>query len=136
MIYCDFTTNTLRLYIILTFSVFVIPLSDSINPKLEDSFLFEQIQLDHLFHGLLFMPLYSLLFLNLRNTNIKQPAFFALFYGFSFSLAVELIQIPLVYRSFTLYDLMANFIGFIAGAILFILGNHILRKSRFRLIYI
>jgi VanZ family protein len=49
---------------------------------------------------------------------------------------VELIQIPLVYRSFTLYDLLADFRGFIAGAILFVLGNHILRKSRFRLIYI
>jgi glycopeptide antibiotics resistance protein len=134
MIYCDLKTKALWLYIIFTFSVFVIPLSDSINPKLQDSFLFEQIQLDHLFHGLLFMPLYSLLFLNLCNTNIKQPAFFAFFYGFSFSLVVELIQIPLVYRSFTLYDLIANFIGFIAGAIMFILGTLILRISRFVLI--
>ncbi len=120
----------------MAFLIAIVPLSDSINLESKDSFLFEQLRLDHLFHGLLFNPLYALLFLSLRNTYMKQAAFFALFYCVSFSLAVELIQIPLVYRSFTLYDLLADFRGFIAGAILFVLGNHILRKSRFRLIYI
>jgi len=117
------------------FLLAIVPLSDSINLKSKDSFLFEELQLDHIFHGIIFMLLYSLLFLNLQKTNAKAPAWVALIFGAIFSLVVELIQIPIVYRSFTLYDLMANFIGFIIGAMLFILVTSLLRNSRIRKIY-
>jgi glycopeptide antibiotics resistance protein len=64
----------------------------------------------------------------LRKTNTKARVWIALIFGAIFSLAVEFIQIPIVYRSFTLYDLMANFIGFIIGAMLFILVTSLLRN--------
>jgi VanZ family protein len=117
------------------FLLAIVPLSDSINRELKDSFFFQQLRLDHLFHGIIFMSLHSVLFVNLRKSNAKAPAWVALIFGAIFSLVVELIQIPIVYRSFTLYDLMANFIGFIIGTMLFILETSLLRNSGIRMNY-
>jgi VanZ family protein len=109
----------------------IIPLSDSLNLATQNSYLLERLRFDHLFHSLLFLPLFGLVFLNLRGNSVFKKVLWSLLISLLFAVFAEVLQIFVPYRAFTFPDLQANAVGVLFGAILFFILNHfvLLKKS-------
>ena len=74
------------------------------------------IRLDHWVHAALMLPWMSFYLFVKKVFKITRFGWF--FIGFLVAVLIELIQYPLYYRSFNLYDMRANLIGLIIGTIL------------------
>jgi VanZ family protein len=78
------------------------------------------IRLDHLVHAIIFIPWVVVIWLvtrfNFRTAPLKATACLAL--CLLFAAAMEFVQYFLPYRTFTIYDLLANGTGVLLGFIL------------------
>jgi len=78
------------------------------------------IRLDHLVHAIIFIPWVVLIWLvtrvNFRTVPLKATIYLIL--CLLFAAAMEFVQYFLHYRTFTIYDLLANGVGVILGFIL------------------
>jgi VanZ family protein len=100
--------------------VSVLPVnSKSPSFPLNSNHLFH-IRLDHLVHAIIFIPWVVVIWLvirfNFRTVPLKATACLAL--CLLFAAAMEFVQYFLPYRTFSIYDLLANGAGVILGFIL------------------
>jgi VanZ family protein len=109
-----------RAYTIGIILVSVLPVnSKSPSFPLNNNHVFH-IRLDHLVHGIIFIPWVVVIWLvtrfNFRTLPLKAAAYLAL--CLLFAAAMEFVQFFLPYRTFTIYDLLANGVGVVLGFIL------------------
>jgi len=104
-----FTTAYLVL-VILALSIPVNPVKQAMN----NVFIFH-IRLDHIFHGLLFVPW---MFLQpVKGGRLKTGYWLAI--GLVVAILVECIQVFIPYRTFNINDIRANMAGMLLGAIVY-----------------
>jgi VanZ family protein len=97
----------------------IFPLSDSLNLASQNTYLLERLRFDHLFHGLLFLPVFGLIHKTVKKKTTMPRFFLSLFISLMFAVLAELIQIAIPYRAFTFADLQANIVGVLFGTFLF-----------------
>ncbi|NVO21359.1 MAG: VanZ family protein [Bacteroidetes bacterium] len=90
----------------------ILPLNSSSNFALNNTMVIH-IRLDHLLHGLVFLP-YAFIARWIKGMNIPMT----LISGLVVAAIMEGIQYFLTYRSFSINDMISNEIGFIAGSII------------------
>ncbi|MCC5918098.1 MAG: VanZ family protein [Cryomorphaceae bacterium] len=109
----------LQIYIAIIFILHCIPLGNDLNLSVQNSYVIERLRLDHLLHGLMFIPIFGLFFRAISIESLIKRFFFALFLSLGVATVAELLQIFLPYRAFTFPDLQANLVGVFLGMILF-----------------
>ena len=100
----------------------VLPLNGTSIDTLNNNYTFD-IRWDYLIHGLLFIPLYPLLFLA-SNDIVRKTMIIAL----SIVIITEGIQYFLPYRAFNLNDMLGNGIGMLVGVSSVFIINKIKNK--------
>ena len=80
------------------------------------------IRLDYLLHFSIFLPwmflLWKMVGISFRS-NFHQTLYY-IFLGLLFASAIEAVQYPMPYRAFNINDLLANNMGVMLGAVLFL----------------
>ena len=92
------------LYFLSLFLIAILPLN-STNYVINHVYVVS-LRLDHLLHGLLFLPWVFIFYNYYKPTKAK-----ALILGLAAALILECIQYFTTYRSFNINDLIANFVG-------------------------
>jgi len=75
---------------------------------------------DKIAHALIYFFLAFLAVNTFRYKRIDRPKIYSFFYAFSLGLFAEIVQYFLPYRSFELWDILANFLGSLLGVFLII----------------
>ncbi len=88
----------------------VLPLNSRSSLTLNHTF-FIHIRLDHLFHGMMFLP-WVLIALKFKKMSIPS----ALVSGLLMAMMIEGIQYFLPYRAYNINDMLSNLIGVTAGS--------------------
>jgi VanZ family protein len=107
-------------YSVLLFLLAILPINSK-ESSINNSYIL-QIRMDYLLHFTVFFVWMSLLWLSLianKKTNPKLVLVY-IFIGLLFAVFNESIQYVLPYRAFNINDLVANGLGILLGAILFI----------------
>ena len=98
-----------RLYIILVILLVVLPLNGQEKLILNNIFIIE-IRLDHLLHGVLFVPWF---FISVRIRRL--PVWVSIIVGIGLVVGAEGVQYYLPYRAFNINDMISNVIGMMLG---------------------
>jgi VanZ family protein len=109
----------LLIYLLIVFFLTIAPLGNNLNLTVQNSYVIERLRLDHLLHGLMFIPFFGLFFRAISIESLIKRFFLALFLSLGVAVIAELLQIFLPYRAFTFPDLQANLVGVFLGMILF-----------------
>jgi len=96
----------------------VVPLGDDLDLTVNNSYILDGLRLDHLLHGLIFLPTYFF-FRSWLHELQTQRSLIAVLLGILFGVFAESLQIFIPYRAFTLPDLMSNAIGALLGLLFF-----------------
>jgi glycopeptide antibiotics resistance protein len=96
-------------YILIVILIAVLPLNSQQNFVINNTYVVK-IRLDHLLHGILFMP-----WLWLSRSLRGYSFFFSLLSGLLLAITAEGLQILLPYRAFNINDMISNMIGICAG---------------------
>ena len=96
-------------YITFILLMAVIPLNGLNSHALNNVYILE-IRLDHLLHGILFLPWF---FISIQ--IFRQPVWVAVVAGIGLAVSAEGVQYFLPYRAFNVNDMISNVIGMMLG---------------------
>jgi len=113
----------LQIYIAFILILHCIPLGNDLNLSVQNSYVLERLRLDHLLHGLMFIPIFGLIFRALSIESGIKRFFLAFFLSLGVATVAEVLQIFLSYRAFTFQDLQANLTGVFLGITYVFLTN-------------
>ena len=98
-------------YISFILLMVVLPLNGLSAHALNNVYIVE-IRLDHLLHGILFLPWF---FISIR--IYRLPVWVAIIAGLGLALSAEGVQYFLPYRAFNVNDMISNLIGLAGGGL-------------------
>lgn len=101
------------IYLIIIALLHVIPLGNDLNLAVNNSYLFDGLRLDHMLHGMIFIPAYFFIQGQSKTSLPKTLIFLSI--TLTFAALCEMLQIVLPYRAFTIPDLTANLLGAFIG---------------------
>lgn len=107
------------IYLFVVVVVHVVPLGDDLDLTVNNSYIIEDLRLDHLLHGLIFVPVYFFIWSLIHSEHRWQRFIIALLLCTLFAVLAESLQILLSYRAFTVPDLLSNLFGVGVGLIFF-----------------
>ena len=93
----------------------VLPINSTTNTTLTDVHMIN-IRLDHLLHATLFIPWAFLNLLTFRPVRWDEKLMLVV-YGLLMASAAEGVQYFLIYRSYNVNDLIANWMGMVVGMV-------------------
>jgi glycopeptide antibiotics resistance protein len=108
-------------YTVLIVLLVVLPINSDTSSSMNNLFVV-RIRLDYLLHFIVFLPWVFLLRKiskeNFRTAPVKTLGLILL--GLLFATSTELVQYFLAYRAFNINDLIANSLGVLLGAVVFL----------------
>ena len=119
-----FATSTYKKLFFIYITIIVLLLVLPLNGTLRLSNVYFGFRSDHIIHCLIFTPFISLCFLGKLATSTLR----LLVFGYTFASFCEFLHVFIPYRTASIFDLLANYIGVTIGFLLFKLAQ------RYRLI--